>query len=134
VTLRRYMLDTNMVSQIVRQHPTALANLTRQPLEVICISAVTEGEMAYGLAKRPVSATLARAIEEFLQRVDVCPWDSETAQTYGALRAELERAGSGLAPLDTMIAAHALCVGATLVTNGAAFRRVSRLEVVDWTV
>ncbi len=133
MTTTMYMLDTNMVSQIVRKNPKALDRLVSTPMEALCISSVTEGEMAYGLAKRPVSAKLANAIEEFLLRVDILAWDSEVAQVYGALKAELEKAGTSLAPLDTMIAAHAKCTRATLVTNDAAFRHVSQLDVVDWT-
>jgi tRNA(fMet)-specific endonuclease VapC len=133
MTHTRYMLDTNMVSQVVRSNPKVLGRLTALPLEAICISSVTEGEVLYGLAKRPVSPKLAKLIDEFLQRVEICAWDSEAARVYGTLRADLERAGTSLAPLDTMIAAHAKCVDASLVTNDAAFRHVKQLEVVDWT-
>lgn len=133
MTVTKYMLDTNMVSQIVRKNPKALERLISTPMEALCISSVTEGEVAYGLAKRPVSEKLANAIEEFFQRVEILAWDSEVAQVYGALKADLEKAGTSLAPLDTMIAAHAKSTGSTLVTNDAAFRHVRRLEVVDWS-
>ena len=70
---------------------------------------------------------------EFLRRVDVLPWDSAVAERYGNVRADMERQGKTLAPLDSLIAAHALSVGAVLVTNDRAFAQVAGLHVEDWT-
>ena len=70
---------------------------------------------------------------EFLRRVDVLPWDTEVADTYGEVRAELERLGKGLGALDMMIGAHARSLGAVLVTNDQAFRSVPGLDLEDWT-
>jgi tRNA(fMet)-specific endonuclease VapC len=129
----KFMLDTNMVSQLLRGHSKVLQQVTSAPMESLCISAVTEGELAYGLARRPDATRLANTVGEFLRRIEICAWDSDVSQAYGVLRADIEKTGLSLAPLDMMIAAHAQCVGATLVTNDAAFERIHALTVVDWT-
>ena len=100
----------------------------------VCISAITAGELAFGLARRPQATALKRTVDEFLRRVDVLPWDAEVAATYGPLRARLQASGTSLAALDTQIAAHALHIQATLVTNDQAFRQVPGLMLEDWTV
>lgn len=66
-------------------------------------------------------------------RVDIIPWDKEAADVYGPLRAELQRAGTILAEMDLLIAAHALAIGAVLVTNDQAMLRLTGLETEDWT-
>ena len=70
----------------------------------------------------------------FLRRVDVLPFDRAASAAYGLLRADLERAGTPVAPLDLLIAAHALSADATLVTNDGAFKNIQSLRLVDWTV
>lgn len=97
------------------------------------LSAITEGELLFGLAKRPEAKRLHRAVDEFLQRVDVLPWDSAVAARYGVLRAETSRKGKTLGSLDLLIAAHALAAGSVLVTNDQAFRMVDGLPIEDWT-
>jgi tRNA(fMet)-specific endonuclease VapC len=72
-------------------------------------------------------------IEEFFLRVTILPWDSEAARQYGQLRATLERTGRPLGNLDTMIAAHALALGAVLVTNDRAFSSIKKLTVENWS-
>lgn len=129
----RYLLDTNSVSHLIKRHPQATQRLLAVPMHSLCISAITAGEMAFGLAKRPDAAALRAAVHEFLRRVDVLPWDSAVAITYGALRAQLQVKGTPLAPLDTQIAAHALHASAILVSSDKAFRQVNGLTVEDWT-
>lgn len=128
----RYMLDTNAVSDLVKGNPAIAQRLRAEPISSICISAITEGELLYGLAKRPAMKRLRQAVEEFLLRVDVLPWDSTVTTRYGELRAALESQGKVLQPLDLQIAAHALSLGAVLVTGDKAFGRVRGLEVEDW--
>ena len=65
--------------------------------------------------------------------MDVLPYDSAIAERYGTVRAEMERKGKTLAPLDTLIAAHALGAGAVLVTGDKAFKQVPKLKLEDWT-
>ena len=126
------MLDTNMVSHIIKRQPQAIARLLEVPMHSVCISAVTAGELAFGLAKRPQALALRDAVNEFLRRVEVMPWDAAVAQTYGTLRAALYKKGTPLAALDLQIAAHALHVNATLVSNDRVFAQVGLLVVDDW--
>ena len=99
----------------------------------LAISAVTEGELRLGAARLPHATRLHNIIEDFLLRVAVLPWDSDAAQQYGQLRATLEREGQQMGNLDTMIAAHALALGAVLVSHDRAFARIKKLKVADWT-
>jgi len=128
------MLDTNTVSLLLRQHPAVLRQVTAAPMAALCISVITEGELLFGLAKRPAAKRLHAAVREFLRRVEVLPWETATAERYGTLRAGLERDGKPLAPLDLLIAAHALDRQAVLVTNDRAFGVVEHLDLADWSV
>jgi tRNA(fMet)-specific endonuclease VapC len=96
------------------------------------VSTVTEGELSYGLARRP-SAPLQATIETFLLGLTIFPWDSSAAQSYGDLRSALERQGQLLGSLDMMIAAHALSLRLILVSGDTAFKRIKHLKVEDWT-
>jgi tRNA(fMet)-specific endonuclease VapC len=130
---RRYLLDTNTVSFIFKGNEAVLRRLSSIPMAQVAISAVTEGELRFGLARRPEATRLRQTVEEFLLRVAILPWDSEAAQQYGRLRAGLEELGQPMGNLDTMIAAHALSAGAVLVTNDKAFTRIKKLKIDDWT-
>jgi len=132
--MRVYLLDTNIASYIFSGYSAAarasLENLS--PLEHACISAVTEGELRYGIAKRE-SERLRHALDGFLKRIPIRSWDSDAAVTYGRLRANLQKSGKILGPLDLQIAAHAIALGATLVTRDKAFQQVSDLPgLVNW--
>ncbi len=131
--MTQYLLDTNTVSHLVRQHPVVALRVVAVPMASLCISAITEGELVYGLAKRPDATRLHAVAQQFLLRVDVLPWDRAAARRYGALRALMERKGQTLAPLDMQIAAHALSVGAVLVSNDRAFKQVAGLLLEDWS-
>lgn len=130
-----WMLDTNIASHIIKgDQPEIIKRLATLPMEGIVISSVTEGELLYGLAKRGYPKVLSERVRQFLLRVDVLPWDHDVTRTYGDLRAACEAKGVTLAPLDMMIAAHAVATEATLVTRDKAFKRVSEpLRIDDWT-
>lgn len=132
--MTRYMLDTNSVSHLLREHPVVVRRVVAAPMASLCLSVVTEAELRYGLTKRPEATRLHRVVGELLLRLDVLPWDGEVARTYGALRAGMERQGKVLAPLDLMIAAHAIATGCTLVSNDQAFAQVPDLAPEDWTI
>lgn len=127
------MLDTNTVSHLLREHPAVARRIVAVPMASLCISAITEGELLFGLAKRPAAKQIHVAVREFLRRVDVLPWDSTAAALYGTVRADMARQGKVLAPLDLLIATHALSVGAALVTNDHAFSQMTSLHIEDWT-
>jgi len=130
----RYMLDTNTVSHLLKQHPMVAKRVEAVPMASLCVSAITAGELLFGLAKRPDAKRLGLVVTEFLRRVDALPWDSTIAQYYGTARAALEPQGRIPAPLDLLIAAHALGVGAVLVTNDQAFGQIPDLALEDWTM
>lgn len=128
------MLDTNIIRKAVRERPPLLlAEIGRRAPSQICVSAISFAESEFGLRRVPEATSLAFATEKFFSEVDVLPFTSETAETYGALRAKMEKIGRPLGPLDMLIAAHAVSVGATLVSNDRAFRMVPDLEVEDWS-
>lgn len=130
----RFMLDTNIASFIIRGPNDALrARLTATQPAAVCLSAVTEGELLYGPARKPGAKALRLAVGALLHHLEVLPWDRTVASSYGELRAALEGNGTPLANLDTMIAAHALAAGCVLVSNDKAFARVPGLRVEDWT-
>ncbi|MBK8815630.1 MAG: type II toxin-antitoxin system VapC family toxin [Methylococcaceae bacterium] len=131
--MKRYLLDTNIVSHLIKEHPVVSQRIVKMPMASLGISVITEAELYYGLAKRPEAKRLHLVVEEFLKRVDVLPWDSAIVKNYGFIRAEIERQGKTLAPLDLLIAAHALSVDAVLVTNDKAFNQVGGLTIDDWT-
>lgn len=127
-----HMLDTNIVSHLVRQHPEVVNRYSQITPEKMCISSVTEAELLYGVAKKQ-NNTLHETIMEFLKTITICAWDSEAAATYGELRAAMEKKGKVMGDLDQLIAAHAISRGRTIVTNDRAFGMVQDLTVEDWT-
>jgi tRNA(fMet)-specific endonuclease VapC len=131
--MKHYMLDTNTVCHLLREHPAVARRVVAAPITSLCISSITEGELLFGLAKRPDAKRLHLAVREFLRRVDVLPWGSAIAERYGTVRADMERQGKILAPLDLLIATHALETSTVLVTNDRAFGQVVGLHHEDWT-
>jgi|SRR5580658_8297138 tRNA(fMet)-specific endonuclease VapC len=132
--MARYLLDTNIASCIIKGNSPAVdRRLVKVAMAELAISAVTEGELRFGAARLPHATRLHSIIEDFFLHIAVLPWDSDAAQQYGQLRAALEREGQSMGNLDTMIGAHALAMGAILVTNDRAFGRIKKLKVEDWT-
>ena len=132
-SVTRYMLDTNTVSHLLKKHPAVARRVVAVPITSLCISAITQGELLFGLARRPEAATLHKLVWEFLRRVDVLPWDATTAPVYGTARAATQREGRVLAPMDLLIGSHALSIEAILVTNDRAFGQLPNLSIEDWT-
>ena len=132
--MKRYLLDTNTVSHLLKHHPAVARRVVAVPMAALCISAITEGELLFGLAKRPDASRVHAAVRELLLRLEVLPWDRAAAARYGPLRATLVGLGKPLAPMDLLIAAHALSADAVLVTNDQAFRQVPGLALEDWTL
>ena len=125
------MLDTNAVSALVKGQAASLSkNLEHR---TFCMSVITEAELRFGLARRPINADLRSIIESLLQATDIRAWTSNCAARYGPLRAELERLGKPLAPMDLLIATHALAEDCTLVSADQAFAHVPGLKLFDWT-
>ena len=130
----RYLLDTNTASDVIKGNfPRVRERLMKTPMAEVGISAITEAELRFGVARKAAAVRLKTAIEEFLLRVETLPWDSEAAQQYGQIRAALERVGQPMGNLDMMIAAHALAAQVVLVTHDHVFRRVKQLKIEDWS-
>jgi len=130
----RYILDTNMVSNLLREHPRVTHKIATIPMSQLHISAITGGEIWFGLAKKTHAKRLHHVMMEFFARINVLPWDKMVLPYYGNLRATLEKNGELLGGMDMLIAAHALATKAILVTNDAAFSRVPFLPIEDWTL
>ena len=130
----RYLLDTNMASYVIKGNvPVVRDRLLKVLMSEVGISVVTEAELRFGVASKPGATRLKLAVEEFLLRVEILPWDSQAAEHYAKLRTALEDAGSPMGNMDMMIAAQALAAGAVLVTHDRVFHRVKQLKVEDWT-
>ena len=127
----RLMLDTNAVSAIAKGRAGILNDILND--RPCCISVITEAELRFGLARRPINADLRRIVENFLSSVDILSWTSASAGRYAQLRTELETLGKPLAPMDLLIATQALAEGCTLVSADRAFARVPGLRVLDWS-
>ena len=128
-----YMLDTNTVSYLSNpRHPEVGTKLKEVSGKAsVCISAVTEAELRFGVALNQ-SERLLRQMDILLENLQSIPWDSTVAQHYALLRAQMTRQGRALDALDMLIAAHALSLKATLVTHDRAFLQVPSLQVEDW--
>jgi tRNA(fMet)-specific endonuclease VapC len=131
----RFMLDTNICIYVIKRRPPAvLAALLTHESAGIGVSIITVCELAYGVVKSG-SARNQAALAQFLEPLSVADFDRSAATAYAKVRAGLEAAGTPIGPLDTQIAAHALSLGATLVSNNTReFARVPGLKLVDWTL
>ncbi|HEY4922612.1 MAG TPA: type II toxin-antitoxin system VapC family toxin [Xanthobacteraceae bacterium] len=131
--MTRYMLDTNIISDLIR-HPQGAA--ARRISEVgednVCTSIVVAAELRYGSAKSR-SKRLLEAIAEVLGEISVLPFEAPADVEYGRIRSELETAGTPIGGNDILIAAHACATGTTMVTaNSEEFERIRGLDVENW--
>ena len=128
------MLDTNVCVELLRGRASGLFERLRQfEIDEIGISSITLAELQYGVAKSARPARHEVLLIEFCAPLAILPFDHLAAETYGQVRAELERTGTLIGPLDTLIASHALALGVTLVTNNEReFTRVAGLQVENW--
>jgi tRNA(fMet)-specific endonuclease VapC len=127
------LLDTNICIHVINAKPPAVLERFRQHrMGDIGLCSVVAAELAYGVAKSG-SARNRQALEMFLAPLIILPFDEAALWAYGDLRAELERKGTPIGALDTMIAAHALSQQSTLVTNNIReFARVPGLALENW--
>ena len=130
---RLYMLDTNTVSYILKGvSPSARKRLSTLGRNAAAsVSAVTAGELWYGLDRIGAGDLRRNSLRSFLGRLKVLPWDNDVADAYGAFRAHQEAVGRPLGPFDTQIAAHAIAVGAILVSNDTAFQHAVGLPGLE---
>lgn len=131
----KLMLDTNICIYIIKQQPPAVLNrFLEYQIGDIGISSITLSELRYGVAKSKYKEKNSEALDEFIIPLEVVPFDEGAAFRYGDVRASLESAGTPIGSMDCLIAAHALSLGVTLVTNNTReFNRVTGLTLADWT-
>lgn len=127
-----YLLDTNIISDIIRSPDGKVAQRAEQVGAVLVTSIIVACELRYGVERRG-SAALRAKVEGVLARLVVMPLGAEADVHYGRLRGDLERRGLPISGEDMLIAAHALALGATLVTdNVREFERVEGLAIENW--
>ncbi len=129
------LLDTNICIYIINAKPPAvLARFQQYRLGDIGLCSVVAAELAFGVAQSG-SARNREALDMFLAPLTILPFDAAAVWIYGDLRADLERRGTPIGSLDTMIAAHALSQHALLVTNNSReFAKVPGLQLDNWVV
>ncbi|RZS88437.1 tRNA(fMet)-specific endonuclease VapC [Phyllobacterium myrsinacearum] len=128
----RYMLDTNTISNLLRNQNDRLTDKVRQQSKTVCTSILVAAELRYGVDKKG-SSRLRAIIEELLAIIDILPFESPADTHYARIRTELEATGKPIGPNDLLIAAHACATGTVLVTdNVKEFSRVPGLQIENW--
>ena len=133
--MTRYMLDTNIISDLVKNpQGRAAKRIAKVGEDNICTSIIVAAELRYGCAKSG-SKRLRKAVEDLLSEIPVLPFDVPADAEYGGIRSALEAAGRPIGSNDLLIAAHAHATGATVVTaNVDEFKRIRDLSVENWLV
>lgn len=131
----RYMLDTNICIYAIKHKPEQVFMRLQEhdPID-ICISSVTYAELVHGVEKSKAIEKNRVALALLLANIEIMNFDSLAAESYGEIRADLEKAGTPIGPLDMMIAGHAKALGYTVVTNNTKeFARVKGLKLENWS-
>lgn len=133
--LMRYMLDTNICIYAIKHKPEqVLLRLNEHDPAEICISSVTYAELMHGVQKSQAVDKNRLALALLLANIEILNFDANAAESYGEIRAELEKQGTPIGPLDMMIAGHARSLNYTVVTNNIKeFSRIKGLKLENWT-
>ncbi len=130
------LLDTDACIYLINRRPgheKLLEHIETLEYGDILISSISAAELEFGIAKSKRGADNRNRFTLFIARFEIAPFDERAAAAYGPLRAALETGGTPIGPLDTLIAAHALSLGATLITNNVReFHRVDKLRIENW--
>lgn len=131
----RYLLDTNILSDLVRRPQGAIAQRIKEVGEAaVCTSIIVAAELRFGAAKKN-SLRLTRQVEAILAAIEVLPLDTPVDRAYAQLRWGLEQSGQVIGPNDMLIAAQAIASQCVLITaNLDEFSRVEELQVKNWLV
>ena len=129
-----HILDTNICIELIRGSSKKIfRRLQKHKIGRIAISSITLAELEHGTSKSSDPAGNKLILIEFCSPLEILTFDANAAAAYGQIRTQLEQKGKPIGPLDTLIAAHALSVNATLVTNNLReFKRVPGLKVENW--
>ena len=128
----KYLLDTNTVSYAIRGIPQVVEKVQKLKLSDIVLSSVTEAELRYGVEKRG-SVRLAKIVNDFIQPLEVLPFDSQCACVYAKIVVELEKNGFSIDTADAMIAACCICNKTILVTSNVKhFEKIRKLKLENW--
>ncbi|HUY80867.1 MAG TPA: type II toxin-antitoxin system VapC family toxin [Acidobacteriaceae bacterium] len=133
--MTRYLLDTNAISDVLKNPRSAAADQirSRSVSDQVCTSIIVASELHYGVAKKS-SVVLAARVEELLAVIEIMPFTADAYRHYGNLRVELERKGTPIGANDMLIAAHALATNSVLVTgNQREFARIRGLKLENWS-
>ena len=129
----KYMLDTDTFSYLVNGLPKVLARYAAVVEHDVGLSVISYGEVLFGVSKQPPGAAKQKRIDYLLAHMPIALMDKDVARYYGQVRSALELSGKPIGPNDTWIAAHALSLGAMLVTgNVREYKRVAGLRVENW--
>ena len=131
----RYMLDTNICIYVIKHKPEKVfKKLQKTDPSDVCISSVTYAELVHGVEKSNAIDKNRLALSILLANIAILDFDVNAANCYGKIRADLEKKGTPIGPLDMMIAGHAKSLGYTVVTNNTKeFSRVSDINIENWT-
>jgi tRNA(fMet)-specific endonuclease VapC len=130
--MTRYLLDADTVSYALRGQGRVAARLLEHPPSDVCISSITLAELRFGAETRK-SQKLRRAIRSFVKDVAVVPFDAAAAERFAEVAADLAASGTPIGAFDTLVAAQALSLRLTVVTNNTRhFTRVAGLKVENW--
>ncbi|GAB62259.1 MAG: type II toxin-antitoxin system VapC family toxin [Candidatus Jettenia sp.] len=131
----KFMLDTNICIYLIKcRSEKIIEHLKKHTAGEVGISSITLAELRYGVAKSQHRKQNRIALESFVLPLEIASFDEKAAEMYGIIRSQLEKAGKPTGSLVTLIGAHALSVGVTLVTNNIReFKHIKSLKVVDWT-
>jgi tRNA(fMet)-specific endonuclease VapC len=129
-----FMLDTSTCIYIIkRKPPNVIERFKQTEIFQIGISSITLSELLYGVSKSSKPEQNQMALTQFIAPLEILPYGDEAAQHYGDLRAYLEKLGTPIGSLDMLIAAHALSIACTLVTNNEKeFIRIPHLKIDNW--
>ncbi|HVS30329.1 MAG TPA: type II toxin-antitoxin system VapC family toxin [Thermoanaerobaculia bacterium] len=130
----KFLLDTDTCIYALKQNERVIQRLLGTAREDVAVSVITEAELRTGAAKSSTPSRTLQLVENFLSPITLIEFTSEDAVAYAAVRAKLERAGTPIGPLDTLIASQVIARKLTLVSNNEReFRRVSGLPIENWS-
>ena len=129
-----HMLDTNTCVYVIKKRPEqVIERLRHTRISDVGVSSITLSELEYGAAKSSRPEQNKLAIVEFFAPLEILPYDDMAAQEYGKVRAYLEKERTPIGSMDMLIAAHALSLHCTLVTNTESeFHRIPALKIENW--